>query len=103
MELFRHPSGLFYSRQFAEFLRQKQESEASAHPGELLSIEYVRCCEGEEAGGSWLRLAWVSLFSKLAENCLEIGPTRVALHQQTRRGLVNRLLHYDEGRVLVKR
>ncbi len=50
MELFRHPSGLYYSRQFAEFLRQKQEAESSEHPGELLSIEYVSCREGEEAG-----------------------------------------------------
>ncbi len=103
MEMFRHPSGLFYSRQFADYLCQRQEAESSEHPGEVLSLEYVRCRDGEEAGASWLRLAWVSLFSKLAEHCLEIGPTRVALHRQTRRGLVNRLLHYDEGRVLVKR
>lgn len=103
MEMHRHPSGLYYSRQFAEFLRSKQEAEAARHPGEVLSLEYVRCREGEQTGASWMRLAWVSLFSKMAGQCLEIGATRVALHRQTQRGLKNRLLHYADGQVLVKR
>jgi len=103
MELHRHPSGLYYSRQFADYLRSKQAEEEARHPGENPLPEYVRCREGEQAGASWLRLAWVSLFSKMAEQCLDIEAIRIALHRQTQRGLKNRLLHYADGQVLVKR
>lgn len=103
MELHRHPCGLFYSRQFSDFLRQKQESESRAHPGELLTLEYVRCREGEMAGAAWWQLGWVSLFSTPAENCFRIGDTEVVIHRQTKRGLTNRLLHYADGQVIVKK
>lgn len=103
MELHRHACGLFYSRQFADFLRQKREAEARAHPGELLSLEYVRCAEGELAGSAWWRLGWISMFRTPAEYCYRIGDTEVFIHRQVKHGLVNRLLHYADGQVVVKR
>lgn len=103
MEVYRHPSGLYYSRPFAEYLREKHENEAANHPGEVLWLDYVSCAEGDNAGSSWFRLAWVSLFSEMAGQTLEIGSIRLALHRQTRRGLKNRLLHYADGQVYVKR
>jgi len=103
MELHRHPCGLFYSRQFSDFLRQKQELESPAHPGELLALEYVRCREGEQAGAAWWRLDWVSLLNTPAECCFYIGETEVVIPRQTKRGLTNRLLHYADGQVVVKK
>lgn len=103
MEVLRHPCGLYYSRSFADYLREKHENEADLHPGEVLWLDYVSCAEGENAGSAWYRLAWVSLFSEMAGHTLEIAGIRLALHQQTRRGLKNRLLHYADGQVYVKR
>lgn len=102
MELHRHPCGLFYSRQFAEYLRQKQAEEEAAHPGKLMALEYVRCREGDQAGAAWWRLSWVPLISTPTESCQLIGETEVIIPRQTQRGLTNRLLHFEEGQVVVK-
>lgn len=102
MELHRHPCGLFYSRQFSDFLHAKQVTEAQAHPGELLFLEYVRCGEGEQAGSAWWQLGWVSRVSTPAEHCFRIGQTDVFIPRQTKRGLTNRLLHCLDGQVVVK-
>jgi hypothetical protein len=102
MEMQRHPCGIIYTRQFADFLRSKQQAEAERHPGELLSLEYTHCAEGEMAGSSWWNLEWISLFSVPADQKFEIGETPVFIHKQTRRGLKNRLLHFVNGQVLVK-
>ncbi len=103
LEMQRHPSGIIYTRQFSDFLREKQHAEESRHPGELLSLEYVSCAEGEKAGMSWWKLAWISLFSAPAEHHLKIGETAVFIHRQSQRGLKNRLLHYTDGEVVVKK
>jgi|JI6StandDraft_1071083.scaffolds.fasta_scaffold02238_4 hypothetical protein len=102
LEMQRHPCGIIYTKQFADFLRCKQQAEADRHPGELLTLEYVRCAEGEQAGASWLQLVWTSLFSVPADQKYEIGETPVFIHRQSRRGLKNRLLHFVNGEVLVK-
>jgi hypothetical protein len=103
LEMQRHPSGIIYTTQFADYLREKYHAEEEKHPGELLSLEYVACVEGEKAGMSWLKLAWISLFAAPAENHLKIGDTAVFIHRQSRRGLKNRLLHYSDGEVVVKK
>ena len=103
MEMQRHPCGIIYTRQFSDFLREKQHAEESGHPGELLSLEYVSCAEGEKAGMSWWKLAWISFFSAPAEHHLKIGETAVFIHRQSQRGLKNRLLHYTDGEVVVKK
>ncbi len=102
MELHRHPCGFFYSREFADFLRQKQEEEGPAHSGELLTLGYIRCREGVQAGAAWWQLDWVPLLSTPAAHHFHIGETPVAIQRQTQRGLMNRLLHYADGQVLVK-
>lgn len=98
----RHPCGLIYSRQFADFLGQKRRTEEARHPGELLSLEYVRCAEGPQAGASWWRLAWISLFAAPSDQRMRIADTEVFIHRQTTRGLKNRLLHFADGQVVVK-
>jgi hypothetical protein len=102
LEMQRHPCGIIYTKQFADFLHGKQQEEEDRHPGELLSLEYVRCAEGEKAGTSWLQLAWTSLFSVPEDQKFEIGQTPVFIHRQSRRGLKNRLLHFVNGEVQVK-
>jgi hypothetical protein len=103
MEMHRMSCGIIYSAEFAEFLRQKHAAEERAHPGEVLSLEYVRCAEGPHAGTSWWQLVWIPVFSAPAEHRFRIGQTEVFIHRQTRRGLMNRLLHFAEGQVVVKR
>lgn len=102
LEMLRHACGIIYTSQFAEFLRAKQRAEQSEHPGELLSLEYVRCAEGEQAGTSWWKLAWISRLAVPHEQSFVIGDTSVFIHRQSRRGLKNRLLHYANGQVWVK-
>jgi hypothetical protein len=103
LEMQRHPCGFIYTREFSDFLREKYHAEESEHPGELLSLEYVSCGDGEKAGMSWLKLAWVNLFAGPSEHHLEIGDTAVFVHRQSQRGLKNRLLHYTDGQVMVKK
>lgn len=102
LEMQRHPSGIIYTRQFSDFLRSKQQSEGNRHPGELLSLEYMRCVDGEKAGTAWWHIDWVSLLAVPADQKLEIGETSVFIHRQSRRGLKNRLLHFADGQVVVK-
>ena len=102
LEMLRHPSGIIYTRQFADFLRTKQQEEGRNHPGEVLSLEYTRCAEGQMAGSSWWQVAWISLFSVPADQKYEIGETPVFIHRQSQRGLKNRLLHFVNGQVMVK-
>ena len=103
LDMQRHPSGFIFTQQFADFLREKYHAEEDLHTGEVLSLEYVSCAEGEKAGMSWWKLAWISLFSAPAENHLKIGDTSVFIHRQSRRGLKNRLLHYEDGQVVVRK
>lgn len=94
--------GIIYSADFADYLKQKHESEERAHPGELLSLEYVRCSEGEHAGSAWWQVVWIATFSAPAEHRFKIGDTEVFIHRQTRRGLMNHMLHFTNGQVVVK-
>ncbi len=103
LEMQRHPSGILFTTQFSDYLREKYHAEEGAHPGELLSLEYVSCADGEKAGMSWLKLAWINLFAAPAEHHLKIGDTEVFIHRQSQRGLKNRLLHYTDGQVIVKK
>ena len=102
MQMHRMACGIIYSTEFARFLRQKRDAEANAHRGEVLALDYVRCAEGPHAGTAWWQLGWVSAFIAPAEHRFRIGETDVFIHRQTRRGLMNRLLHFTEGGVVVK-
>jgi hypothetical protein len=102
LEMQRHPCGIIYTTQFADYLHSRQQAEESRHPGELLSLEYVHCSEGEKAGSSWLRLDWATLISVPAVQKVEIGQTPISIHRQSLRALKNRLLHCVNGEVLVK-
>jgi hypothetical protein len=102
LEMLRHVSGILYTPQFADFLRTTQRAEQSGHPGELLSLEYVSCVEGAQAGTAWWKLAWISCLAAPSEHQCVIGETGVFIHRQSRRGLKNRLLHYSNGQVVVK-
>lgn len=99
----RHPSGIIYTKDFADYLRDKERAEAPRHPGELLALEYVRCAEGEIAGTSWWHLDWVSCMAAPPETQMHIDDTPVVIHRQSRRGLKNRLLHFANGSVIVRR
>ncbi len=102
MELHKLRCGIIYSREFAEYLTRKVSVESPDHPGELLSLEYIRCADGSNAGASWWQVAWVSLFAAPMEQRIQIGATEVFIHRQSRRGLKNRLLHFASGNVVVK-
>ena len=102
LEMLRHASGIIYTPQFADFLRSTQNAEQSLHPGELLSLEYVRCAEGAQAGGAWWKLGWISCLAAPREQQLLIGEIGVFIHRQSHRSLKNRLLHYANGQVWVK-
>lgn len=102
LEMQRHPCGIIYTTQFADYLHTRYRAEESRHPGELLSLEFVHCAEGEKAGSSWLRLDWTTLISVPAVQKVEIGQTPVSIHRQSLRALKNRLLHCVDGEVLVK-
>jgi len=103
IEMQRHPSGILYTRQFADYLRDKHRLEESRHAGELLSLEYVSCSEGDQAGTAWWKIVWVSLFAAPADHHLMIGDVSVFVHRQSQRGLKNRLLHFLDGQVIVKK
>jgi hypothetical protein len=103
MEMVRLQCGIIHSRAFADFLREKHAAEKDGHFGKILSLEYVSVSEGERAGSAWWHLSWISEFSAPIQHRHDIGGTEVFIHRQTRNGLKDRLLHYANGQVVVKR
>ena len=102
MEMHKLRCGIIYSTDFAEYLKRTHAAEYAAHPGELLSLDYIRFADGPKAGASWLQLTWVLPQAAPEENRHHIGETEVYIQKQTRRGLMNRLLHFADGHVVVK-
>lgn len=103
MEMVRLQCGIIHSRAFADFLREKHAAEKDDHFGEILSLDYIRVFEGEQAGSSWWQLSWISEFRAPTQHRHDIGGTEVFIHRQTRNGLKNRLLHHANGQVVVKK
>lgn len=103
MVMMRLQCGIIHSQDFADFLGQKYETEKDDHFGEILGLDYVRMSEGAHAGSSWWQLGWISEFCAPLEHRFSIGGVDVFIHRQSRNGLKNRLLHYADGQVVVRK
>lgn len=101
MVLHRHSCGIIYSQAFANFIAEKHKRENADHPGDILSLDYVRCASGPHAGASWFQLAWTAAASIPLADRFQIGGVLVHIHKQTRNGLKRRALHYADGQVRV--
>lgn len=102
LQLNRHPDGFFYSQHFVDYLRQRQEGEVNHHTDEVLTLDYLRCREGPQAGNAWWQLDWVSRAFLAGHRLCEIGGITLAISPQSLRGLNGRMLHYSGGQVVVK-
>ena len=103
MVMMRLQCGIIHSQDFADYLRQKFDDEKVDHFGKILSLDYVRMSEGANAGNSWWQLSWISEFSAPVNQRHTVGGVEVFIHRQSRNGLKNRLLHYANGQVVVKK
>jgi hypothetical protein len=102
MEMHKLRCGIIYTTDFADFLKRLHATEHPAHPDELLSLDYIRLADGPKAGTSWLQITWVSPQAAPEDHRHLIGDTEVFIQKQSRRGLTNRLLHFADGKVVVK-
>lgn len=99
MVLHRHRCGLIYSQGFADYLSERHSSESPQHPDELLSLDFIHCASGQQAGNSWYQINWIpSLSIPLCDRFL-IESTPLHIHPQTRRGLKKRALDFSNGQV----
>jgi len=97
MLLHRHRCGIIYSQAFADYLDERQRIEGPQHVGELLSLDYIRCATGDQAGTDWYQLSWIAAVSIPLTDRFKIGATLVHIHKQTRNGLKNRALDFRNG------
>ena len=95
MVLHRHRCGIIYSQAFADYLDDRQRVEGPEHGDELLSLDYIRCATGEQAGASWYQLAWIPSVSIPLSDRYQFGTTQLHIHKQTRNGLKARGLDHD--------
>ncbi|MCB1227210.1 MAG: hypothetical protein KDK99_15440 [Verrucomicrobiales bacterium] len=100
--LHRHPCGVIYTQEFADHLAALQREEAAEHDGDVLSIDYIRCASGPQAGSEWYQLSWITPPHNVQRDQFLLGSTWVHLHPQTRRALKRRCLHFDGSRVIVR-
>ncbi len=101
MILHRHPCGIIYSQAFADYLDERQRREETAHVGELLALDYVRCASGPHAGESWYQISWIAATAVPLADRFKIGGALVHISKQTRNGLKRRALHWQDGQVRV--
>jgi hypothetical protein len=102
MEMHRLRCGVIYSGDFARYLSSKVLEEGRSRDGEMLSIDYVRCRSGPQAGQAWWQVSWIHALKASAADCFRIGTTDVFIHRQSQRGLRHRLLHWAAGGIVVK-
>ena len=95
MILHRHRCGIIYSQAFADYLRDRQHTEGPEHPDEMLSLDYIRCASGPQAGSAWYQLVWIPTDAIPLTDRHSFGTTPLHIHKQTRHGLNSRALHHD--------
>jgi hypothetical protein len=95
MVLQRHRCGLIYTQAFADYLDARQRLEGDDHPDDVLSLDYIRCATGPQAGTSWCQLTWIPSVSIPLTDRFQFGSTLLHIHKQTRNGLKTRGLDYD--------
>ena len=93
--------GIIHTAEFADYIRQVHEREARRHPHEVLSVDYLRFATGEKKGTEWWQLSWVPQQSAPVAYRHRIGEVEVFVHRQSQRGLRNRCLHCEGGKVVV--
>lgn len=95
MVLHRHRCGIIYSQAFADYLDERQRVEGPQHEDELLSLDYIRCASGSQAGAAWYQLSWIPSVAIPLADRYQIGTTQLHIHRQTRSGLRTRGLDLD--------
>jgi hypothetical protein len=95
MVLHRHRCGIIYSQAFADYLDDRQRVEGAEHEDELLSLDYIRCATGEQAGSAWCQLSWIPAVAIPLSDRYQFGATQLHIHKQTRNGLKSRGLDHD--------
>jgi hypothetical protein len=96
MLLHRHRCGIIYSQAFAEYLDERYHCESADHPGQLLSLDLVRCATGAKAGTTWYQITWLAAVSIPLADRYRIGRHLVYVHRQTLATLRRRgALDYD--------
>jgi hypothetical protein len=103
MVLHRHRCGIIYSQVFADFLHERHTLEAPSHPDELLSLDYIHCLSGPQAGNSWYQLTWIPALSIPLIDRFLLASVPLHIHPQTRRALRKSALHIADGHVRILR
>ena len=95
MVLHRHRCGIIYSQAFADYLDDLQRVEGAEHEDDPLSLDYIRCATGAQAGKAWYQLSWIPAVAIPLTDRYQFGATLVHIHKQTRNGLRSRGLDHD--------
>jgi len=103
MVLYRHRCGIIYSQAFANYLGERQASESPLRPDELLSLDYIHCVSGHQAGNSWYQLSWIPAVSIPLDDRFLVETVPLHIHPQTRRGLRKGALDIADGQVRILR
>jgi len=102
LNLFKLPCGVIYTDAFEAWLERKHEAEASHHPRQVLTLDYVRCKTGAQEGNAWWQLLWTPEEAVPSHRCFHLGRLWVYLSKATQHGLRERCLDIEGGLVVVR-
>lgn len=98
MLLHRHRCGIIYSQAFVDYLDERHSVEGPYNVGKLLSLDFVRCASGPQAGTAWYQITWTPAVSIPLADRYQIGRNRVHIHKQTLNALRRRgALDFDSA------
>jgi hypothetical protein len=102
LNLFKLPCGVIYTDAFGSWLEKVHAAEASKHPRQVLTLDYVRCKSGAQRGNAWWQLLWTPEEVVPTHRRFHLGSFPVYLSKATQHGLRERCLDCEEGRVVVR-
>ena len=102
LNLFRLPCGVIYTDTFSRWLEERHAEEASQHPRQVLTLDYVRCRTGAQQGNAWWQLLWTPEEVVPPHRMFKFNNLPVYLSKATQHGLRERCLDCDGGRVMVR-
>jgi hypothetical protein len=91
--------GVIVTDRFVRYLIGRYWGEYEEHLGQVLAAEYVRV----EDGRAWWNLVWVARRGIPAHNLIPVGEglVELAMSRDTQKGLRERVVDVDGGRVVV--
>jgi len=100
--LFKLRCGVIYTDTFAAYVQRVHADQAAEHPGQVLTLDYIRSAHGPEHGRAWWHIHWLPEEVAPSYRRFAMGEVTVHLPKSAQDGLRERCLDYADGGVIVR-